>query len=56
MNASINTTTVFNSTRKANLTDLIKNQEYNISVLASTIKGSGDYSDPITVLTNQSSK
>ena len=56
VNAPINTTTVYNSTREANLTDLIKNQEYNISVLASTIIGPGNYSDPITVLTNQSRK
>lgn len=56
VNAPIDTTTFFNSAREANLTDLIKNQNYRISVLASTIKGPGDYSDPITVLTNQARK
>ena len=41
---------------QANLTDLIKDTEYSIRVLASTIKGDGNYSDPITVQTNQDSK
>ena len=54
--APINTTTVYTPVMEANLTGLIKNQRYNISVLASTIKGPGDYSDPITVLTNQARK
>ena len=37
----------------ANLTGLIINMKYNISVLASTIKGDGNYSDGIDVTTNQ---
>ncbi|KAJ7386427.1 hypothetical protein OS493_008552 [Desmophyllum pertusum] len=31
---------------QANLTGLVKNQDYRIRVLASTIKGDGNYSDP----------
>ena len=54
VNATANYTTV--STRQANLTDLIKNQKYNISVLATTFKGDGNYSYPISVTTNQDSK
>ena len=50
----VNTTTV--GLLRANLSGLIKNQRYNISVLATTIKGDGPYSDPITEITNQDSK
>ena len=52
----VNTTTVDFPTLRANLSGLIKNQRYNISVLATTIKGNGPYSDPITEITNQDSK
>ena len=52
----VNTTTVDSPALQANLSGLIKDQEYNISVLATTIKGDGPYSDPITIVTNQSSK
>ena len=44
------------STRKAYLNGLIKNQRYNISVLASTIKGDGPFSPSIYVKTNQDGK
>ena len=37
----------------ANLTDLIISAKYNISVLASTIKGDGPYSSGTVVATNQ---
>ena len=40
-------------TMSANLTDLIINMEYRISVLASTVKGDGPYSNNISVTTNQ---
>ena len=52
----VNTTTVGVLALQANLSGLIKNQRYNISVLATTIKGDGPYSDPITEITNQDSK
>ena len=55
-NAPIYSATYYTPVVEATLTGLIKNQRYNISVLASTIKGPGDYSDPITVLTNQARK
>ena len=48
--------TVDSSLRRANLTDLIKNQNYSISVLATTSKGNGPYSDPKYFITNQDSK
>lgn len=43
-------------TRKAYLTGLIKNQRYNISVLAPIIKGDGPNSPPIYATTHQDSK
>ena len=49
----VDTTTVNASTRKANLTGLIKNMTYIVRVLASTDKGDGNYSDPEVFLTNQ---
>ena len=55
-NASINSTTVVFPTPQANLTGLKNDTRYNISVLASTIKGDGPYSQPIFVSTNQDSK
>ena len=56
VNAPVNFTNVTFPTRKVNLTGLIKNQRYNISVLASTVKGDGPYSPPILPKTNQDSK
>ena len=56
LNTSINTTKVNAPALKANLTGLIKDTEYSIRVLASTIKGDGNYSGPINVQTNQDSK
>ena len=56
LNAPVYNKTEDSSLRRANLTDLVKNQNYNISVLASTVKGNGPYSDPIYVMTNQDSK
>ncbi|XP_068677578.1 phosphatidylinositol phosphatase PTPRQ-like isoform X2 [Montipora foliosa] len=53
-NATVNTTTVEAPVMHANLTDLIINVKYNISVLASTVKGDGPYSSGIEVTTNQS--
>ena len=53
-NAPVNTTTVEPPAMSANLTDLIINVKYNISVLASTVKGDGPYSNGIEVTTNQS--
>ncbi|XP_068728189.1 receptor-type tyrosine-protein phosphatase epsilon-like [Montipora capricornis] len=53
-NATVNTTTVEAPAMLANLTDLIINVKYNISVLASTVKGDGPYSSGIEVTTNQS--
>jgi len=38
----------------ANLTDLIINMKYRISVLASTVKGDGPYSSSKVFTTNQS--
>ena len=43
-------------TRHVNLTDLTKDMHYKISVLASTRKGDGSYSDPKTLRTNEDSK
>ena len=43
-------------TRHVNLTDLTKDMHYKISVLASTCKGDGNYSDPKTFRTNEDSK
>ncbi|XP_068726145.1 protein sidekick-1-like [Montipora capricornis] len=54
VNAPVNTTIVVAPTMQANLTDLIINMKYNISVLASTIKGRGPSSNGIIVSTNQS--
>ena len=48
-----NTTTVF--TKEANLTGLIKDESYNVSVLATTNKGDGPYSDPAIFTTNENS-
>ncbi|XP_068726162.1 phosphatidylinositol phosphatase PTPRQ-like [Montipora capricornis] len=53
-NATVNTTTVEAPVMHANLTDLIINVKYNISVLASTVKGDGPYSNGTEVTTNQS--
>ena len=39
-----------------NLTGLTKDVHYSISVLASTIKGDGNYSNPKTFRTNEDSK
>ncbi|XP_073259128.1 receptor-type tyrosine-protein phosphatase delta-like [Porites lutea] len=50
---SINTTTVDSRLLQANLTNLKNDTKYNISILASTIKGNGPYSDPIFVTSNQ---
>ena len=47
-------TTVF--TREANLTGLIKDESYNVSVLATTDKGDGPYSDPEIFTTNEDRK
>ena len=49
-----NTTTVF--TKEVNLTGLIKNESYNVSVLATTVKGDGPYSDPKEFTTNEDGK
>ena len=49
-----NTTTV--STKKTNLTGLIKDESYNVSVLATTSKGDGPYSDPKIFATNEDRK
>ena len=49
-----NTTTVF--TEEANLTGLIKDESYNVSVLATTVKGNGPYSVPKEFTTNEDSK
>ena len=43
-------------TRHVNLTGLTKDMHYNVSVLASTIKGKGNYSNPETFRTNEDSK
>ena len=51
--ALVENTTVYVPTREVNLTGLIKNMNYSVSVLASTIKGDGNYSDPEFFLTNQ---
>ena len=48
------TTTVF--TKEANLTGLIKDESYNVSVLATTVKGNGPYSVPKEFTTNEDSK
>lgn len=53
---SINKTTVDSRLLQANLTNLKNDTRYNISILASTIKGNGPYSDPIFVTSNQESK
>ncbi|CAH3030418.1 unnamed protein product, partial [Porites evermanni] len=45
------TTKVF--TKEANLTGLIKDESYNVSVLATTDKGNGPYSVPIILTTNE---
>ena len=49
-----NTTTVF--TKEVNLTGLIKNESYNVSVLATTVKGDGPYSVPKEFTTNEDGK
>ena len=43
-------------TRQVNLTGLTKDMHYNVSVLASTSKGDGNYSNPKTLRTNEDSK
>ena len=52
----INSTIVKAPIRQVNLTGLTKDMHYNISVLASTIKGDGIYSHPQTFRTNEDSK
>ena len=49
----VENTTVYAPTREVNLTGLIKNMNYSVSVLASTDKGDGDYSDPEFFVTSQ---
>ncbi|XP_044163802.1 receptor-type tyrosine-protein phosphatase delta-like isoform X2 [Acropora millepora] len=49
-----NETTVLAPLMSANLTDLIINMKYRISVLASTVKGDGPYSSSKVFSTNQS--
>ena len=49
-----NITTV--SIKEANLTGLIKDESYNVSVLATTDKGDGPYSDPEIFTTNEDRK
>ena len=49
-----NNTTVF--TKKANLTGLIMDESYNVSVLATTNKGDGPYSAPEIFTTNENSE
>ena len=56
VNATRNTTTVGSRLLQANLTSLKNDTKYNISVLASTIKGDGPYSNSVFVTTNQKSK
>lgn len=56
VNASSNTTTVDFPTQQANLTGLRNDTRYNLSVLATTVKGDGPHSDSIFVSTNQGSK
>ena len=50
------TVTVDAPALQANLTDLIKDAQYSIRILASTVKGDGNYSDPINVQTYLKSK
>ena len=47
-------TTIF--TKGVNLTGLIKDESYNVSVLATTDKGNGPYSDPEIFTTNEDRK
>ena len=42
--------------KEANLTGLIKDKSYNVSVLATTDKGNGPYSVPIILTTNENSE
>ena len=49
-----NTTKVF--TKEANLTGLIKDESYNVSVLATTDNGNGPYTVPIILTTNENSE
>ena len=49
-----NTTTVF--TKEANLTGLIKDESYNVSVLVTIDKGNGPYSVLIIHTTNENSE
>ena len=49
-----NTITVIR--KEANLTGLIKDESYNVSVLATTDKGDGPYSDPEIFATNEDRK
>ena len=44
------------SVRQTELTNLKEYVKYNITALASTVKGEGPASDPIVVRTNQDSK
>jgi len=48
-----NRTVVFVPNREVNLTGLLKSMNYSVRVLASTIKGDGNYSDPEFFVTNQ---
>ena len=54
--ALVENTTVYFPTREVNLTGLIRNMNYSVSVLASTDKGDGKYSDPEFFVTNQDGK
>ena len=56
VNAPVYNKTVESPTMQANLTGLIKNQKYTIAVLATTVKGDGPCSHPISVTANQDSK
>ena len=42
--------------KEANLTSLIKDESYNVSVLVTTGKGNGPYSVPIILTTNENSE
>ena len=53
VNAPIKTKTVDFSTKWENLAGLKEDTVYRISVLASTVKGDGKYSEPIFVRTNR---
>ena len=56
LNTSISATKVDAPALQVNLTGLIKDMVYSVRVLASTIKGDGNYSASINIQTNQESK